>query len=233
MNEIAKINVVNQIRLVNEVTGEVKRLSGFKKGNRIPDKISDRDQAFVAEAAYAEMNEDLESTFSGLRGAFKFKRKEISVAGPEAGFGAITTPVFSYEISIEQQEDRPSAYVIRRAITEIRDPENSLGAEFESVFTDRFRALEITAESNFDIDAIIDRVEDAESDTVTVDYDKDATWCKIFLGPATVHISENRIRIIDEKNGKHLRSLFEAFQAVVEQFIALLEFRDDWFSTSG
>lgn len=231
MNEIAKLNVVNQIRLVDEVTGEIKRLKGFKKGYRVPDKVSDRDQAYVAEAAFEEMNKDLEETFAGLRSAFKFKRKETSVTGPEAGFGAITTPVFSYEISIEQIEDRPSHYCIRRAIADIRDPEHSLGNEFESVFADRFRALEITAESEFDVEAIIDRVEDAESDTITIDYDKHATWCEIQLGPATVHIAENRIRIIDEKSGKNLRGLFEAFQAVHKQFIAMLEFGDDWFAT--
>ena len=181
MNEIAKLNIVNQIRLVDEVTGEIKRLSGFKKGYRVPDKVSDRDHALVAEAAFGEMNEDLETAFTGLRSAFKFKRKEISVAGPEAGFGAITTPVFSYEISVSQLEDRPSHYCIRRVISDIRDPERSLGSEFETVFSDRFRALEITAESEFDVEAIIDRVEDAESETITVDYDKHATWCEICL----------------------------------------------------
>ena len=100
------------------------------------------------------------------------------------------------------------------------------------MFSDRFRTLEVTAESAFDLESIIDRVEDAESDTVTIDYDKDATWCEINIGPALVHITENRIHIVDQNSGKNLRGLFDAFQAVHKQFIAMLELGGEWFSDS-
>ena len=232
MNELARFNTVNQISLFHELTGDIKRLDGFKKSHRVPDTFSDRNNQFVGEIAEELLNEDLDNTHASLRSVFGFKRKEISVSGPEAGFGAINTPLFNYEIAIEQQESAPQSYRLTRRVSEIREPQRALGSEFETVFPDRFRTLEVTAESEFDLESIIDRVEDAESESVSIDYDKNVTWCKIDIGPALVRITENRIRIIDQNSGKNLRGLFDAFQAVHKQFIAMLELNDQWFSKS-
>ena len=228
MGDISRFNTVEHIRLIAEETGEIKRLSGFKKGHRIPDSNSNRDAAFLAEISAEQLDTDLVATFAALRDVYGFKRREISVSGPEEGFGAISTPCFNYEIAVSQLQDQPSRYCLRRSITRIQDPIRVLSAEFESVFSNRFRTIEVLAESNFDIEAIIDRIEEADANSVSVDYDKNVSWCKISLGPVQVEVAGNRIRIVDEQNGQQLRELFGTFQSVQKKYIANLEVGKNW-----
>lgn len=230
MDGISRFNTVEHIRLIAEETGEIKRLAGFKKGHRIPDLTSSRDAAFLAEVSADQMDADLVETFAALRDVYGFKRREISVTGPEEGFGAISTPCFNYEIAIAQIPNQPSHYCLRRAITRIQEPVRVLSAEFEAVFSNRFRTIEILAESNFDLEAIIDRIEEVDSNWVSVDFDKNISWCKISLGPVLVDVSGNRIRIVDEQNGQQLRELFDTFQSVQKKYIENLEIDKNWFA---
>ncbi len=230
MGDISRFNTVEHIRLIAEETGEIKRLTGFKKGHRIPDAISTRDAAFLTEVSAEQLDVDLVETFAALRDVYGFKRREISVTGPEEGFGAISTPYFNYEIDIAQFQDQPSHYRLRRSITRIQEPVRVLSAQFESVFANRFRTIEILAESNFDLEAIIDRIEEADSNGVSVDFDKNISWCKISLGPVLVEVAGNCIRIVDEQNGQKLRELFDTFQSVQKKYIENLDVSKNWFA---
>jgi hypothetical protein len=230
MGDISRFNTVEHIRLIADETGDVKRLTGFKKGHRIPDSTSTRDAAFLVEISAEQLDSDLVETFTALRNVYGFKRREISVTGPEEGFGAISTPYFNYEIAISQIPDQPSRYCLRRSITRIQEPVRVISAEFESVFSNRFRTIEILAESDFELEAIIDRIEDADSNSVSVDFDKDISWCKISLGPVLVEVAGNCIRIVDEQNGQQLRELFESFRTVQQQYIEKLDVGENWFA---
>jgi len=234
MNGSDECNPVDKVELVHEEFGEIKRLEGFRKQNKAPDAVSDFHQKMLCEASFSMLDNDLEETFGALRSAFKFKRKEISVSGPEDGAGSISTTFFNYEIAISQQADRPSHYCCRRAINEITDPGHTFCEAFDSVFGDRFSVLEIGAKRSLDIEAIVDRVEEVEPESIQIDYDKDVTWCKIQVETAAtpameIEIHENVVKIVSDSKVKPAE-LLEGFLVIQQEFITKLELGSGWFT---
>jgi len=208
-------------RLLNERTEPIKQLSGFQKHFRIPQTVSHSDQQFLGKLATPELDEDLQTTFASLRSAFGFKRKQISVSGPDEGGGMIQTPHFNYEITVSYLEDDPSKIIWRKIISDIRDPEQLYSPEFVKVFGTQFSILEMVLNDDLDIESIVDLVEDAESDTVSVDYDMEVTWCEIQVAGsiASVKIGPETIRVVSRQEVSP-NELRDAYQDVKNQFIS-------------
>ncbi len=214
---------VGDVRLIYEFSERFKELKGFEKRHRVPQSVSAGDMQFVAAVAEPQLHEDLDKVFSELRSAFSLKRRGISVSGPADGSGIIETPFFNYEISISQMESDPSRVVWRRSITDIRQPENVFDERFEEVFGSQFSILEVATAEPLDLETIVDHVEDAELESVKIDYDKELTWCEIQVAGsvAAVRIHANSIRVSSRRDVSP-RELLEAFVDVQQQFLESL-----------
>ena len=60
-----------------------------------------------------------------------------------------------------------------------------------------FNSLEISLKEPVSVEDIIDEVEDCDDESVKVDYEKDASWCRIeFRGRReTIHAEADKIRV--------------------------------------
>ena len=186
----------SEIRLLHESKTLIKELSGFRKHHRVSAKEAPS-LAWLAELALDDLNRDLEETFSKLRSGFGFKRKELTATDPIENIGEVSTPGFTYEVSVSPIEDQPQKTLWRRAISRITDADSVTGPEFEETFGKQFNILELILEEPIDVEDVIDEVEDCDDDSVKVDYEKSASWCRIdFRGrKESIHVESNMIRV--------------------------------------
>lgn len=186
----------SEIRLLSERKVPVKSLGGYQKHYRLPDKdvLSDK---FLAEWAEADLNKELDEAFAKLRSGFGFKRKELTATDPLENCGEVSTPGFTYEVSVTTIEDEPANVLWRRAISRITDAESVTSPEFDETFGKQFNILELILEEPVDVESVIDEVEDIEDPSVKVDYEKDASWCRIdFPGrKESIHVEAGRIQV--------------------------------------
>jgi len=217
----------DSVRLVCEQTSPIKQLEGFQKHHRVPTSCSPGDQRFVCELAEAQIDADMQDVFSALRKSYGLKRKEISVDGPDDGGGVVTTPFFCYQVQVRQDEESPSKVTWVRSITEISEPARVFAGPFDEVFGRQFLVLEILTRQSLDLEAIVDHIEELESDSIDVDYDKDLTWCELNVLNSTtsVRLSDSCIRVVSRQDVTP-KELLESFLEIQERFIATLSVGD-------
>lgn len=168
-----------EILLLSEQRIALKDLKGISKSASTPKKGIPISQKYLNDLAFDHLDDNLQGTFGKLRSNFSFKRKELTADGPVDGIGVITTPAFVYEVTALPIDEDNRKVLLRRCIRQIEDAAAITGAEFAKVFESDFNQLQVEAETELDLEDIIDRVEDADSEEVEIDYDKDVTWCKI------------------------------------------------------
>ncbi len=168
-----------EILLLAQQRIALKDLKGISKTASTPKKGVPLSQKYLNDLAHEHLDENLQGTFAKLRSHFSFKRKEIAADGPIDGIGVITTPAFVYEVTVVPIEEDNRRVLLRRCIRQIEDAAAITGEEFANIFESDFNQLQVAVKSELDLEDIIDRVEDAGSAEVKIDYDKDVTWCKI------------------------------------------------------
>ena len=168
-----------EILLIAQQRIALKDLKGISKSASTPKKGVPLSQKYLNDLSFEHLDENLQATFAKLRSNFSFKRKELTADGPVDGIGVITTPAFIYEVTALPIEEDNRKVLVRRCIRQITDADAITGAAFADVFETDFNQLQVASETDLDLEDIIDRVEDAESDEVKIDYDKDITWCEI------------------------------------------------------
>ena len=213
-----------KLSFVEQRTEPIKQLPGFQKGYRVPTSANPSDQKFITKITEPILDEDLQDTFSALRKTFGLKRKEISVDGPFEGTGFVSTPFFDYEVNVSIDPETPSRVNFGRSISNIVDLGKVLDERFDDVFGKRFSTLIVEVAQELDLETIVDTIEDEDPEGVSVDYDKDLTWCEIqVLGStATIVVQAYSIRVesVRETTPKQLLDLFTDIQ---QQFIAKLD----------
>lgn len=186
-----------EIHLIAEQRIALKDLRGISKTASSPKKGVPLSQKYLNDLAHQHLDDDLQTTFTKLRSNFNFKRKELIADGPTDGIGVITTPAFVYEITVVPVEQDNRRLTVRRCICQITDATAITGDSFAKTFESAFNQLQVASEVDLDLEEIIDRVEDADSQDVEIDYDKDVTWCKIGVAGSrtTITIAANRILV--------------------------------------
>ena len=222
--DVNKTDEISEVRLLNEKIEPFKQLNGYQKHHRVPQAFSENDLRFLATLTQSDLDADLQDKFSRLRSAFEFKRKEISVSGPDDGAGVIITPYFNYEILVAQADDDPTQVAWRRSISAIRQPEQIFGDSFRQTFGNQFSILEVSTVRPLDLESIVDHVEDAGLDSVSVNYDKDVSWCKIHVvqSLASVLLRPNSIRVSSRQEISP-RQLVESFLDIQRKFMETLD----------
>ena len=186
-----------EILLIAQQRIALKDLKGISKTASTPKKGVPLSQKYLNDLALEHLDENLQTTFAKLRSNFSFKRKELTADGPVDGIGVITTPAFIYEVTAMPIEQDNRKVLVRRCIRQITDADAITGAAFADVFETDFNQLQVASETDLDLEDIIDRVEDAESDEVKIDYDKDITWCEIGVAGTrtTITVRPNKILV--------------------------------------
>jgi hypothetical protein len=187
----------SEIRLLSEQKANLKTLSGYRKHHRMPEKGTVIADSFLAEIAENDLNEDLDNAFKKLRSEFGFKRKELSATDPIGNVGEVVTPGFTYEVSISTIEGESANVLWRRAISGIKSADAVTCPEFEATFGKQFNILQIQLKVPVDVEDVIDRVEDSEDPNIKIDYEKDASWCRIeFRGrKESIYVEADMIKV--------------------------------------
>ncbi|MEZ6125887.1 MAG: hypothetical protein R3C49_22395 [Planctomycetaceae bacterium] len=187
-------------------------LSGFKKSHQVPDECSERAQLFIGRIAVTEISDDLNERFAEFRRHFGFRRTELQVTEPDDGFGAIQTPLFEYRMTVTQSGEDPAEAVFRRQVSEFRDVESLMSAEFSAAFGRLFHAIEFEPPVSIDVEAFIDHIEDQPEEDFSIDYDRTATWGRLTCAriPGTLMILPDRVTLTTTQPELPTR-LLEAF----------------------
>lgn len=203
------------VRIFSQRLQSIKQLSGFRKGSKLPDAATDSANKWVATMAEGELDADLQQTLDLLRANFKFKRREIQIAGPIDGLGTITTPFFTYQITVQVSTEDSAQVVWCRELQQISEIEKLLTPEFDECFPPAMWTLQIPVQDAMDIEDVIDNIEDAENDAITIHYDKDCTWCDVRIKnvPGTLRVTENAFEISPPSSIKP-KQVFESLLAM-------------------
>lgn len=161
--------------------GSIKSLSGFKKGYRVPEYVSDTTRNFVRNIGDEKLTDEANQIFSDLKSNFKYKRREISF-NQDDGFASILTPDFSVHVSIDLDEEDLGQYIITFDVSEIKNPDSLTSKEFSDTFDNVFDRTSFYFSKSPNIEEIIDTIEDIDNpDKIKVEYPADASNCTIYL----------------------------------------------------
>jgi hypothetical protein len=141
------------------------------------------------------------------------------VTDPDGGVGQITTPWFDYQVIAGIAPDDPSEVLWRRQVTEFRAPQELFSSAFSSVFGNLFDTVELLPPTSIDLAEFIDRIEERALDTITLDYDRNTTWCHVSLKGVMgqLQMTPDRISLVVSQPQSPTR-LLEAFFQVRSHF---------------
>ena len=207
------------VTLVREQRSRVRDLAGFKKNHQVPGEVSEHTNSFVARIAADDLSGDLESRFADFRRLLKFKRVDMQVSDPEGGVGQISTPWFDYQVIATIAPDDPSEVLWRRQVAEFRSPKDLFSSPFSAVFGNLFDTVELLPPAAIDLSLFIDQIEERGIDTITLDYDRNVTWCHINLKgvQGQLQLTADRVALVVAQPQPPSR-LLEAFFHARSQF---------------
>src|SRR2546421_5951207 len=134
-------SVIASIAFVGRSSGQVKALSGFKKGRHaLPDAANATTNAFLGKICNAELSEQAEKIFQEARAGLGYKRKDIAltVASPLA---TLTARDFALEILYALEVRDSARYAIATTLRDLREAEFAHRPEFSAVFSGRFTEI--------------------------------------------------------------------------------------------
>lgn len=207
------------ISLIGMERKRIKSLTGFRRGHRVPDEKSGYTDAFIGRIAEANLQADLETCFADLRKHFSLKRRDISKDGPAAGQGTLITPAFEYTISTGIDAADPSHCHFVRRVANLKDVDAITSDAFDLCFRSRLDAVEISAVQPIDVEAVIDAIEDADPDELILDYNADATECRVQPRDSATRITVTADALVVRDNAIAPSSLFRTAIAFRSQFL--------------
>lgn len=201
--------------LVGIKSGRVRDLSGYRKPKQPLGSGTRWERELVQSAGVREVNEAAEALFEEIRTSFNFKRREVSFAceGPTA---SIRTPAFDVDLSLDQDPEDPTRYLLSTQASAFRRPEIVSDPEFLRIFNERFDRVVMELETPLDVEAKIDEIEDTEALADQLEYDREATYFTLSLPglPMRMHATAARVAFLSEGR-RDLASLIQnASQAV-------------------
>lgn len=210
------------VSLVREQQTRVRDLAGFRRGHKVPTEHSERAVAFVARIAAADISEDLEQRFLDIRKHLKFRRIDVQVSEPEGGQAVIATPWFDYGIRATLTADDPESVCWQRTLSEFRQPKQLSNPALALVFGTTFDTVRLEPPEMPSVSDLIDQLEAGDPSAVTIDYDRQATWCHLtFSGVAgRIRICELGISLTTAQP-KSAPQLIASFLQVRERFAGL------------
>ncbi|MEO8399421.1 MAG: hypothetical protein ABI550_06355 [Ignavibacteriaceae bacterium] len=185
--------------------GEIKTLSGFKKGyHTIPTEKNYYTEKFVSDISEIEIKDVMDEIYKNIKTHFNYKRKELDFT-PDR----IITPDFEVKVIVVQSKDDLSEYSLRVELSEFTSIAILESEELNGLFNSYFDTIELEFNNNIDIEDLIDIIEEIDSTEIKIDYPSDYSYVKIKLEDINkeIVISEYSFKIISEKKTKPLTLL--------------------------
>lgn len=178
--KVAAAKEMTQATLSGRRSQAVKRLSGFRKGHRVPESANNATNNFVASIGGADLKTHLDTVYGVLRDELGYKRRDL-VDRHSGGSGTIQTPDFEYNVRLFVDPEDPSMVVWVHEVSRISNQEVVLSEGFESALGEHLDTLEYELATTFDLDDFIDRIEEDEPDGVHLDYARGSSECELRL----------------------------------------------------
>jgi hypothetical protein len=212
--------VVAGINFVGRDDGDVKTLSGFKKGHHtVPDAANATTNAFLGKLCVGELADEAEKLFQEVRAALDYKRKDmaLSVTSPLA---VLSARDFTVEIFYALEEREPARYAVTTTLRGLMSAELARKEEFARIFAGRFTEISFALRKGASVEAVVDAIEELESDDgLTVTYPSDCHECTIAVEgiDATVRCTGSTLEVVFPRAGGPAE-LIDAFATVREAF---------------
>ncbi|MFP4281256.1 MAG: hypothetical protein ACLFU2_01395 [Opitutales bacterium] len=216
MNE-TEANVWARASLYGVEHGRVRRLRGFLKGaHHEPDGHTAATEAFVRKVGTDEVAERAAALHRQLRAAFGYKRRELAYTC-EHGAATIETPAFAVHLAVEQDPTEARGYRLPLEVRAFRSPEIVTSEAFLSVFATHCDTVQVEFTEAVDLEATIDKLEEAPHLAPLLDYPADAAWLTLALPqPAITMCLRDGVVTFSIQRGGDLRQLVEGAQRLLE-----------------
>lgn len=210
------------VALVREQRSRVRDLTGFRRTHQVPTEVNEHTQSFVARIAVPDLAADLDTRFADFRRLLNFKRVDLQVSEPDGGAGLITTPWFDYQVAVALAPDDPAEVIWRRQVSAFRAPQELFASAFSAVFGNLFDTVELEPPCSIDIAEFIDRIEAQAPPSISLDYDRHATWCHVSLPGVLgqLRLTADRVSLVVAQPPPPAR-LLEAFLKMRSQFAGI------------
>jgi Caspase domain len=149
--------------------GTLRSLSGFKKGQFIPEGRTGRADAFVKGIGKAEVREQAIAIRDALKEEFGYKLKDLQFADGD-GVVTLKTPAFDVDVAIEIDADDASAYAITTKVSVFRDPAMVGDERFGGIFSPSCDTVILESAQPIAIAALISQIEEEAALARHLDY---------------------------------------------------------------
>ena len=188
-------------------THDIASLSGFKKRfHHVRDHVSSSTKDFVVSVAEGEIQNEMKEVFDSIKENLKYKRREVTTES-----GRIITPDFEYAVYAMQSEDDPTEALIIEELVNVK-PSIVQKSEFNEVFDGRFSQVVFQFETEVDVAALIDQLEEPDRKDIELDYDHTATWCELSIDNSelSLRMEPGELTVISKRR-QSPRELIESF----------------------
>jgi uncharacterized caspase-like protein len=206
-----RLQPLQRASLRSEMTARVKSLTGFRKFHRLPERVNASARKFVADLSADDIKADVDQVYATVREQLGYKRRDVE-GSADRGSGFVRTPDFEYSVSIDLSDDDPTTVVWRREVAGIRNPSVVLGKPFQQVFGGLFDTLAFEFTRPFDLEAWVDRIEEAMPPGVKLRCSSDCSTCDVMVTgfAGVIRLSRDRVEVQGQKTPGS-KGLVEAF----------------------
>lgn len=211
--------VIASIAFVGRSGGQVKTLAGFnKRHHSVPDAANAVTNAFLGKICAAELADDAERLFQGLRSALAYKRKDIALS-VTAPLAVLTARDFTLELAYALDEREPTRYCVTSTLRELSDADFLRRAGLSQVFAGAFTEISFSLVKGARVEAVIDAIEALKENRLTVDYPSDYRDCTIRVDgvDADVRCTSATLDVVFPRGGAPAE-LIDAFAIVRDAF---------------
>jgi hypothetical protein len=200
------------VRLVRELRTRVKDLKGFKKTHKVPVDSNDRAVAFVQKIAATDLSADLDSRFDDFRKHCRFRRTDLSISEPEHGRAMISTPWFDYVTTATLADEDSTAVTWRKQLESFRMACDWNHPGLTLMFMGAFDTVEMEPVTMPALPELIDHFEDSQPADLRIEYDRQATWCRLMMKGVSgmIRISQDCVSLVSTQPAS-ATALLESF----------------------
>ena len=201
--------------LRGEKLGLVRSLSGFQKGHHVPQGHFSSAEAFVKRAGYEEVKTQAEAIYENIRTHLGYRRKNLNFACDQDA-ATIKTPDFDVNLSISQNPDDTTGYIITTEIGVIRRQEVFLEDAFSEAFSNYCDTVVIEFSGKINIEEKIDAIENIPELEAHLKYEADLSSLTLDIPKPSlrIHMADNCITLSMPGSG-NLKALLTNIQSAL------------------
>ena len=195
--------------------GTLRSLSGFKKGQFVPEGRTGRADAFVKGIGKAEVREQAIAIRDALKEEFGYKLKDLQFADGD-GEVTIKTPAFDVDVAIEIDAEDLSAYAITTKVSVFRDPAMVGDERFGGIFSPYCDTVILESAQPIAIAALISQIEEEAALARHLDYPPEGDAFTLAFPQERLRLEADARRITIRREGPGgLRAQLESIQKML------------------